>query len=464
MADWRRFVAARVVDPVFWRVIKRLPVLAMLARFRDVQWDDAASYERRRDESLGKLLAHAVERVPFYRERAPDLPADAVMKDPLGALASFPVLERADLHEHLQELRVEMGRGAFLNSSGGSTGVPVRFYQDSEYQAASVAASRVQLEWFGVSYGERHLKLWGAPRDLAAGMFLSRRGIAEVLGNRLTLDAFQMSSDERMREYLVRINRFRPVLLEGYADAVYELARFAAGSNVDIAPPKAVVTSATTLLPHMREEVERRFGAPVFDRYGSREVGSIACECDEHEGLHVFGETTVTEIVDARGNPVGEGEEGELLVTNLWNYSMPFIRYRIGDRAVRGGARCSCGRPYPLIESVAGRTSECFLTPGGGVMSTALLIHLIGVVHNVGAIRRFQFVQEAIDEIVVRIVPRPGMEADALAHEEDIARRVREAMGGSSRVRFVIVDDIAPSETGKRPYVVSKLAGVRGTA
>ena len=310
-------------------------------------------------------------------------------------------------------------------------------------------------EWAGVPQGASHIRLWGAPRDLGRGSAARRRRVANWLFNRTTLNAFDMS-EQTMRRYAEIIARRRPACLEGYADALYELAVRVERLGLPMTAPGAIVSSAGTLLPHMREKIGSAFGAEVFDRYGAREVSGVAAECDRHEGLHVFGETTVVEVVDEGGRAVGEGEEGEVLVTNLHNYTMPLIRYRIGDRAVRGADRCSCGRPYPLLLRVAGRSESSVHRPGGGIVPSEFFIHVIGVEYNDGSIGKFQVIQEALDRITVVIVPSEGAGERALAREDEMRTRLREAVG-DCEIRFVLVDHIDPTPTGKHMYVVNRV-------
>jgi len=455
MMGLRQMLASRVSDPLLWNVVKRYPVLDRLSEWRQHQWDSAAALEARQMRALGALLSHALARVPYYAERVPGLTLEGAAAAPDDSLAAFPILEKRDLTLHADSLTCEMGRGSYWNLTGGSTGEPVRFRQDRVYLTNALATAMLFYEWAGFPKGASHIKLWGAPRDLGSGSVARRRRVADWLFNRITLDAFDMS-ELTMRRYAETISRSRPACLEGYANALYELAICVERLGLHMNAPGAIVSSAGTLLPHMREEIEGAFGAEVFDRYGTREVGGVAAECDRHEGLHIFGETAVVEVVDEDGRAVGEGEEGEVLVTNLHNYTMPLIRYRIGDRAVRGADRCSCGRPYPLLERVVGRTESCIHRRDGGVVLAEFFIYVVGQEYNDGSIGKFQVVQEALDRITVIIVPVEGTGERALAHEADIRARIQQVVG-DCEIRFILTDRIDPTPTGKHMYVVNKM-------
>jgi phenylacetate-CoA ligase len=207
----------------------------------------------------------------------------------------------------------------------------------------------------------------------------------------------------------------------------------------------------------MRETIERVFRAPVFDRYGTREAGMVASECDRHNGLHVFEETTYLELLDRNDHEVDVGEGGEAVSTNLWNYTMPQIRYRIGDHVVKGQRECSCGRTYPLIECVVGRSASAFTRPDGGLVLPNFWIRLFAVEFNTGDIEKYQFVQEDVDRIVVRVVPRPGRPAPGEKLRKAVHARINDAMGAECDVEFTVVDDIPPTSSGKHLYSVSKV-------
>ncbi len=272
MMDLRRILASRVSDPLFWKVVKRYPVLDRLSEWRQHQWDGAAALEARQMRALGALLSHALARVPYYAEKVPGLTPEGAASAPGDSLAVFPPLEKRDVILRADSLTCEMDRGSYWNLTGGSTGEPMRFRQDRVYLTNALATAMLFYEWAGFSKGASHIKLWGAPRDLGSGSVARRRRVADWLFNRITLDAFDMS-ERTMRRYAETIASSRPACLEGYVDGLYELAVRVERHGLRMNAPGAIVSSAGTLLPHMRERIESAFGAEVFDRYGTREVG-----------------------------------------------------------------------------------------------------------------------------------------------------------------------------------------------
>ncbi len=452
---WRGGLATHVFDPIGWK-IKGVAIGARLAEFRAGQWDDRETSRRRCSERLGRLLVHAATRVPFYAERVRGLSPDDILADPRGSLAEFPILEKEDLSEHFDELTCELGRGSWVNTSGGSTGTPTRFIQDKFYLGAALAATQLSFDWAGIERGDRRVSFWAAPRDFARRNSPVRH-LSDFFYDRATLNAFQLG-EQTMREYIRFMNRRRPLCLDGYTGALVALAEFAGREGLDLPTPRAVTTSSATLSPEMRETLELALRAPVFDRYGSREVGIAAVECDRHNGLHVISETSVFEMLDRDGREVAAGEGGDILVTNLWNYTMPFIRFRMGDHGVRGTDDCDCGRPYPMVDRIVGRTGAAFVRPDGGLVLADFFIRLFAVDFNTGDVRKYQFVQEEIDRVTVRLALWPGRDGPDAKMREAIADRVSDAMGVRCHVEFSIEDDIPPAPSGKHLYSVSRVS------
>ncbi len=433
-----------------------MPVMDRYQYFSSLQWSSHEDYERRLDERLSDLLCYARENIPFYRNGELAVSTEELICSPRSAIRKFPVLEKNNVINCKGELFVECGRGSLKNSTGGSTGQPVTFMQDKVYKTDALASTILFYAWARRGTEDRLVKLWGAERDLVKGGYGLKEKLSDFIQNRITLNAFQFSS-ERMNDYLLRINQLGPYAIEGYAEILYEFSKYIEKNGRSVNSATSIISSAGTLYPHMREQVNRVFGASVFDRYGSREAGNMAGECEQHNGLHVFGETTYIEVVDENLNEVAEGEEGEILITNLVNYSMPLIRYRIGDRAVKGSTNCTCGRPYPLLKQIIGRSSSSFKTADGGIVSPEFFIHLLGVMTNDGSIVKFQAVQETIDRVKVGLVLKQGSLITEWPHADEAHRLIKKVMGKTCEVTFDVVDDIPKTATGKYLYTISRV-------
>jgi len=244
-------------------------------------------------------------------------------------------------------------------------------------------------------------------------------------------------------------------LLLAYAQSLYQWARFIEGAGLEVVSPRTIMTSATTLDASMRACIERVFQAPVHDRYGSREVGGIACENGDGQGLVVMAPTQYVEVLTPDGSACGVGGVGEIVVTSLTNLSMPLLRYRIGDAGILGPAPVGA-IAWPRLAEVAGRVTDIFYTAQGDQVYGGFFTQLF---YHRPWIEQFQVVQEAYDHIRVRVVLAHDRRPDGstMAAVEEIRARIRKVMGASCRVDFDFVDTIAPTSTGKRRYTISEL-------
>ena len=454
MPGLRSALLAHVLDPLIWKR-KRMPIAAHLADFRARQWDEPEVFAARQAERLGRLLIHAVTRVPYYRERACGLTPTSILADPVGSLRMLPVLEREDIRDRLDDLVCEMGRGTRRDHTSGSTGMPLDFVRDRHSVAASLATTLLSFDWAGIERGDRRVRFWGSPLDLVAERAPLRR-LVNTLHDRTVLDSYRMD-DAGLQEYIRLLNERPPVSLEGYPQALYRVAVYARQHELAVPTPRSIIAGGSTVHEHIRETLSDVFGAPVFNHYGSREIGLLAAECDHHEGLHIMGETTILEVVDERDAPVPDGDAGDIVATHLWNYTMPFIRYRTGDRGALGRRTCSCGRVYALLDRVDGRTGECFVRPDGALVIPEFFIQLLAWEFSTPDVRRFQLVQEAVDRVTIRVVSEEGSDGYSPEARTRITERISDGLGGPCRVDFVLEDEIEPAASGKYFYTVSKV-------
>lgn len=397
---------------------------------------------------LSGTLKHAVVNVPHYRGAAS---AAEIEADPFAALSRFPLLTRETIRSHWPELLSEVGdRDSWAeNTSGGSTGEPVPLHQDREHLALTIAIREVYSTWAGGALGDPELYIWGSEKDLEAGGAGLRNRFGNWLLRRRLLNAF-MLTDERIEAILRQLHGGPPHLLIAYAQAGYEVARFASRKGIEVPPQRGMIATAGTLYGFMREQMQETFGCAVLNRYGSRETGDMAGECEHRSGLHVLPWSCHIEVLGPDGEPVSPGEEGEIAVTGFTNRAMPLIRYLIGDRArlPERDITCPCGRRTQMLAEVTGRSVDLFLGPDGRMVDGEYFTHLM---YFRPWLRQFQVVQKAPAEVVFRVSSEGEIPA---ADREDIVTKTRAVLGEGCAVAFEQVETIEPSASGKLRYTI----------
>lgn len=401
------------------------------------------------------LIEYAWNHCPYYRKLMQSvrfLPSDFRSIEDIVAL---PVLTKSQLQERRDEMvsANQPKELLILNQTGGSTGEPVSFFLDRQRLALRAAATLRHNSWAGWRVGDKYAALWGAARDLPPKSV--KQGIRNrVLDRCVSLDA-SCITDERFTQFCDRLLRFRPKHILAYAKCISLFARFLRERGLEVCRPESIVTSAETLSDADRELVETTFDCPVFNRYGCREVSVIASECEFHQGLHVCAEHLLVEIGPAVA--VNEKNEplGEIIVTDLMNYAMPLIRYKIGDLAVHSKEICRCGRGLPLIKSVSGRITE-FLTGQDGrlVSGVFLATYLVARFPQLG---RITINQERPGEVTFRSANVPE-ETDKKAFC-DLATSF---LGTGMSISLVSGIEDQTSRSGKFMYCRSKVNGVDG--
>lgn len=412
--------------------------------------------EERQLSSLNKLLNHSLDNVPYYNELFTDL---GLVKNGKLTIKSFdqfgkiPFLTKDIIREKNDLLHSidKDERKSFLNSTGGSTGEPINFLQDREFQISNHGNSLIVKSMRGVGPYDNSVILWGSERDTFEGDKPFIEKIKDFILNIVRLNTFTMNS-KKMTNYIDLLNRVQPSLIIAYVQSIYELSKFAKENKLKVKKQKAIHAAAGTVYDFMRTEIEEVFQCKVFNHYGSRDAGVIASECGAHDGLHVLMEHVLLEIIDKEGNSCKVGEEGEIVITTLSNYSMPLIRYRIGDIGVlKSFEKCSCGRNYPKLEKVVGRVTDVFKSMNGSIVGPEYFIHLIGVVCNKGNIRMFQVIQEKLDEIILKIVQQGEVSQSQL---EEIKIKIQIVMGSRCKVKFEMVEEIEKTKSGKYLYTI----------
>lgn len=407
---------------------------------------DRALLQQRRQQAVADLLNHARAHVPFYREllsREPEITAARS----LDVLQRLPPLRRADIQADPARYLADDARGARDDFTGGSTGTPLAFKVDRNTQQSREASLMWANTLAGWQYGERVAMLWGSDRDVASARRDLRLQFRWWIDNMRWFNAFDMGEAE-MKRFHSRLSHFHPHLLVAYAGSLYTFARFLEQKKIRPRYPElGLVSSAEVLSPPMREVVERVFGRVVYDRYGNREAGAIAAECEAHAGLHVNEADFVVEI-DSR-DPFKS--PGALFITYLQNRAMPLIRYDTGDLGLWAPHEtCSCGRKTGRLARVVGRQSDTIRTASGKLIHGEYFTH---VLYGASGVREFQFVQETLQQYRLLLAAQPAPREQ----EEQWRRKILGALGPGSELAIEYVDSIPALASGKRRFTLSKL-------
>lgn len=299
---------------------------------------------------LARLLDHAREHVPFYRDL---LPARGPDDDPFETLAALPLLTPGMLSSEFDSLCSD-DLDARRWYETGSARSPVHLIQDAGHSAHAIVTLESFHESLGRRIGEPVEVIWGDERNPDRGIIGVTKRILRALANEHWTDSFRLT-EEQMLALLDRLARHPPKLVVAYAPAIYELARFAERNAIPVRPQRAIVTAPGRLDDSMRAAIERVFKCEAFNEYWSGAVGPVALECDAHAGLHVAPWANYLEVVDAGGWALPAGEEGQIVVTCLTNYAMPLIRYAIGDAgSLAPAGTCICGRDCQRLTTLRG--------------------------------------------------------------------------------------------------------------
>jgi len=420
------------------------------------QWWSAEDLESAQLERLRRFLGEAGRDVPYYRELFRVSGFDPSALQSVHDLQALPFLDKATIRANTGALKSERAGRLIQYNTGGSSGEPLVFYMGTGRVDHDVAAKWRATRWWGVDIGDPEVVLWGSPVEL--GKQDRIKALRDWLLRSHLLPAFQMS-DEQMDRYLDFIERKRPRMLFGYASALALLAAHAErrGRNMRGCGARVAFATGETLYPEQREIIERVFGAPVANGYGSRDAGFIAHQCPEGS-MHLSAEHIVVELVDETGRPVPHGEQGEIVTTHMGTGEFPFIRYRTGDMAVMGTEPCACGRGLPVLKEVFGRSTDFVRTRSGNAMHALALIY---EVRDKPGVKAFKFTQEADFSLDLQLVAGPELTDEV---EASIRAGILRRMGEGSELTIRRVDEIPPEKSGKYRYVVSRAQPETSTA
>lgn len=419
----------------------------IVTRTERLRQDELRSYQM---SLLTKMLAHARDTTAFYRDR---LDFDLTVRENVERIWSkIPILTRNEVIEKNDELAssktpAEVGPPA-RGQTTGSTGDPLDFQMSLAQLVSCRALTERMYRWWAVDGNKSFAQIsydHGGRSPTTQGA--STRGWHSAAPNGLAhflSHAFDI--DTQLDWLAVR----KPHYLMSYSSILKGLAIAAHNRGIPL-ELDLIFSVGTVVDEEIRSVCRSVFSSAIADTYGAQEVGHIAAQCPECGEYHISTEAVFLEILREDGSPAVPGETGRVIVTPLYNYAMPFVRYELGDLAEFGTADPICSRKLPTLRRIFGRYRTLFRFRDG----TTLWPISPKFALNDFSIRQFQVVQTDLDHIEVRYVRESDRPVDLVA----LTERVRTALGQPVDVSLRVVDRIERSPSGKFENFISLVPG-----
>jgi phenylacetate-CoA ligase len=444
-------VFVRYVGNQVWLVYKgEYSILKWQRHFAPFLIADDKTLADARLRSLKAILSHAGKTTVHYSQLFRQLSFDPRGVTSCKDLRELPFLTKEELNREMDTFLSNSYSKTDLtcSSTGGSSGLPLTFYRDQAAQAVRRAQDYLFNAKLGIYPGTKRAWVWGARMDAFSTRSLKAR-ISNFLTERAIYFYAYDAPPEKMDEFLKKLQQHRPEAVFGYPNMLAALAKRASQIGLTVSIPKVAVT-AEPLYDWQRDLFRQVFSAETFERYGSREIGTVASECNQHCGMHIFEPSYCFEVVNEAGNNVPNGQMGELVVTDLFNYAMPLVRYRTGDMVVINDGYCPCGCTWRRIVRIGGRSVDMITRPDGSRVEGLVIISALRMS---GFRLQVQVVQTTPTSLIVRHlssdrIPEPARDA--------FAERIREALGGVITVTYEPVEQLRYDPSGKYRYVTSE--------
>ncbi|MHA1394706.1 MAG: phenylacetate--CoA ligase family protein [Promethearchaeota archaeon] len=412
------------------------------------QYLSLAEIKEIQNKKFISLINNCKKNVPYYK----NLPILNKIKN-MDDIKYLPFLTKKDIRNNFDDLMAKnLPKKYFmLNSTSGSTGEKLIFFSDSRNVINFGIVIRNNM-WTGWDFGEKQVYLWGSQYDISEAKKFINNLKNRLIHRKIFFSSYVMKEKD-MYIYWKKFNSFKPKLITAYTTGLFIFSRFLEKNGLNIYRPRGIICSAETLFEIQRKKIESVFNCKVYNRYGCREVGNIAHQCERQGGLHINAEHLIVEIINENGIQCKPGELGEIVITDLDNYVFPFVRYKIGDIGIISDKECPCGRGLPLLERVEGRIFDIILGTNGNKLTGNFWTTLLRTF--VKGIKQFQVIQEKLDTLTLKLIVDKEFD---LKNKNNLIMRIKEKCGNDMKINFQLVDKIPLTESGKHRFIISKIS------
>lgn len=391
-------------------------------------------------KKLKLLISHAYKNIPWYNSEMNRLGIKPEDIQSPNDISKFPILTREIINKHGDDLLWKGYRGkVFKSSSSGTTGIPITYYQDVNGYSAGVAAGYILTGFSGWIPGKRNVYIWGNRDSIKRWSTIPSR-IRQFVYSKKNIPSTQFNDPSLLPSTVKEIIKHKPIFIDGYANSIYELAEYLKDVNIKLPYVKGVITTAENLEEFQNRSIEKSI-APVTDLYGCGEINGIACKGPGDEDYYIFEPHVLVESQYDEKSFMND-----IIVTDLDNFYMPFIRYKVGDMidGVKNGS--SLNRyPFSYFTRIYGRTSDHIELPDGKKLFP---VNMFGgtAFRKFKSIKRHKTIWDG--EKIYFIFETDG-NIDMILLENDIKNSLKDY---TVDFEIQITDKLLPSESGKYRY------------
>lgn len=427
--------------------LRREPLRDSIKFLERSQWWNSNKYRDYQEEKLNLLIRHAATHVPFYKNNIKNI-SDCGLK----SLSSLPIIDKNILRNNVKQfIAIDYKEPTENAKTSGSTGIPLHFPKSLKSSAFQRAAMYRGHLWHGIEPGAKEARLWGIPVNTSMRM---RTRLNDIVLNRFREREYNINP-EVLDDFSIRLEKRKPVYLMGYTSMVTQYAKylFDKGKDGRQFGLKMVKCTSETIHDGDREIIEKVFGCSLVGEYGAAEAGLIAFQC-EKGSYHLMSDCCIVEFVEPQDS-VGDPDLKEVVVTNLDNFALPVIRYRIGDYAIPSEDKCTCGRALPVVKKIIGRVSDIIKASDGRRWHSIILYYIMkGLDEKNGGVAQFKVFQNNHNELDFLLVPNRKY----LSSTEDYLRtKCLEHFGREFKINIRISDYIPREPSGKLRDFVSTI-------
>ncbi len=415
------------------------------------QWHNKDEIEQVVGRSFTSIFHHAIKNVPFYQELVQTGKIKPNEIKGVLDIERLPIISKEQIRENPEYFLANgfKKKDLIIINTSGTTGKTLKIFVDKDSRRYAYAFYSRLKTWAGIDSKLKNVTFAGrtiVPSDADKPPFW-RRNLA---WNNHLFSSYHLSP-KNMKYYVDELKKIQPHFIDSYPSSIYTVAKYMKENNITGINPKAIITSSETLFDYQRETIEDVFNCPVFDQYGCAEQVVFISQCEKGT-YHIHPEFGIVEFLKEDGSMAKPGEPARLICTGFTNRAMPLIRYDIGDAGVLSDKKCSCGRSFPVIEHIVGRTDDILITSDGRQVG-----RLDPVFKGLKSIKEAQIVQEDYHKIILRIVPGKDYQDN---DGQVVVSELKKRLGNKVDIKVKIESQIERTSAGKFRAVISKVGKV----